>query len=107
MVIDHVIPLAAGGSQSMDNLCLCCYRCNEFKGARLTAPDPASGEMIALFNPLTQTWREHFSWSEGDLQINGLTPVGRATVDVLHLNSVFMITARRIWNLAGFHPPLD
>lgn len=69
MVIDHVIPLAAGGSQSIDNLCLCCYRCNEYKGARLTAADPASGEMIALFN--------------------------------------FMITARRIWNLAGFHPPLD
>jgi hypothetical protein len=43
MVLDHVIPLAAGGESTIDNLCLCCYRCNEFKGAKHQASDPQTG----------------------------------------------------------------
>lgn len=54
MVVDHIIPLAAGGTSDIGNLCLACYRCNEFKGARQDAPDPLTGEMVALFNPRTQ-----------------------------------------------------
>jgi 5-methylcytosine-specific restriction endonuclease McrA len=34
MVVDHIVPLAAGGSSTSENLCLACYRCNEFKGPR-------------------------------------------------------------------------
>lgn len=32
MVVEHIVPLAAGGTSTLDNLCLSCYRCNEFKG---------------------------------------------------------------------------
>jgi 5-methylcytosine-specific restriction endonuclease McrA len=30
MVIEHIVPLVRGGSSTFDNLCLACYRCNEF-----------------------------------------------------------------------------
>jgi 5-methylcytosine-specific restriction endonuclease McrA len=61
MVIDHVIPQAAGGATSINNLALACYRCNEFKGARLAASDPDTGESVPLFNPCTQEWHRHFA----------------------------------------------
>jgi 5-methylcytosine-specific restriction endonuclease McrA len=40
MVVDHILPLVAGGSSRLENLCLACYRCNEFKGRRTEGPDP-------------------------------------------------------------------
>ena len=39
-VIDHIIPLAAGGQTRFDNLCLACHSCNEFKAARVQARGP-------------------------------------------------------------------
>ncbi len=51
MTIDHVIPESQGGLTEFDNLCFCCRRCNEFKGAKTTAPDLLSGELVSLFHP--------------------------------------------------------
>jgi len=107
MVVDHVIPQAAGGSTDPHNLALCCYRCNEFKGARLTATDPRSGEAVPLFNPCAQDWHKHFAWSADGLHIVGRTAIGRATVQVLRLNNDWLVRARRIWISAGVHPPLE
>ncbi len=107
MVIDHIIPLSAGGSDSLDNYCLACYRCNEFKWAKQTSLDPISGNLVLLFNPNQQKWVEHFAWSEDSLQVIGLTSTGRATIKRLRLNDERFIQARRIWRLAGLHPPLD
>jgi hypothetical protein len=41
--------------------------------------------MVALFNPRQQSWEEHFI-HRGDF-IMGLTPTGRATVQVLDMNA--------------------
>jgi len=107
MVIDHVIPQSAGGTTSLANLALACYRCNEFKGARTNATDPQTGELVPLFNPCTQEWHRHFAWSDDALHIIGQTAIGRATVEALHLNNAWLVSARRIWIRAGFHPPLE
>lgn len=107
MAIDHVIPLAAGGATALDNLALACYRCNEFKGARVSASDPQTGETVPLFNPCTQEWHRHLAWSEDGVRIHGLTAVGRATVEALRLNNEWLMRARRIWISAGLHPPLE
>ena len=32
--VDHVVPLARGGTNSLDNLVACCAECNASKGAR-------------------------------------------------------------------------
>ncbi|MFQ5342876.1 MAG: HNH endonuclease [Anaerolineae bacterium] len=107
MVVDHVIPLRAGGSSDFDNLCLACYRCNEFKGARTEATDPLTGELTPLFSPTIQHWHDHFVWSEDGLRIVGKTPSARATIETLRLNNDWIIRARQVWISAGLHPPLE
>lgn len=107
MTLDHIIPLIAGGASDSANLCLACYRCNEFKGARTEGQDPQSGVSAPLFNPHTQVWREHFAWSTDGLRMIGYTSCGRITIATLHLNSDWLIQARRIGTIAGIHPPLE
>ncbi|HSN74284.1 MAG TPA: HNH endonuclease [Anaerolineae bacterium] len=107
MVFDHVVPLAAGGESVIENLCLSCYRCNEFKGAKSRVPDPETGTLVLLFHPCTQSWRDHFDWSEDSLKIVAMTACGRATIDALRLNDDRLVRARQIWKLVGLHPPLE
>jgi hypothetical protein len=107
MVMEHIIPLAAGGASDSANLCLACYRCNEFKGARMEGRDPQSAATVPLFNPGAQVWRDHFEWSADGLRMIGCTACGRATIEALRLNNDWLLQARSIWILAGIHPPLE
>lgn len=107
MVVDHIVPLNSGGNSEFDNLCLACYRCNEFKGAKTEAIDPLTQAKAPLFNPKQQQWLEHFAWSRDYRSIVGLTVSGRATIEQLKLNSKRLTTARQIWRLVGLHPPLE
>jgi hypothetical protein len=106
--IEHLVPRAKGGATEEANLWLSCPLCNNFKGDRTQASDPETGETCPLFNPRTQSWAEHFRWSDDGLRIIGLTPVGRATVEALHLSDdPDAVTVRSYWILAGWHPPRD
>lgn len=103
--IEHIVPVAADGVTERENLWCSCRECNERKGAQVTAADPDSGEIVALFNPRTQRWAEHFHWSEDGLFVLGMTPIGRATVIALHLNRPLQLVARQRWVVVGWHPP--
>jgi hypothetical protein len=105
--IDHIVPVAAGGLTTRENLWLACRPCNEFKGAQTHAEDPETGETVPLFNPRTQDWHAHFAWSDDKTHIIGLTPTGRATVMALQLNRSILVKARRRWIMAGWHPPQE
>lgn len=105
LVMDHIIPQVLGGTDNRENLAASCYRCNEFKGAKTTAIDPATGELVHLFNPNQQIWDEHFEWTNGGTHIIGLTPIGRATVIALRLNNEDIVEARTIWISMNWHPP--
>lgn len=105
--IDHIFPRAAGGEGTFENLCLACATCNGFKTDRTHASDPETGESVRLFNPRTQTWRNHFSWDAEGIQIIGLTPCGRATIDALKMNLPLILSARAIWVGVHRHPPTD
>jgi len=107
LVIDHIVPEAAGGQTVWENLCLACHSCNEFKGAQVEAQDPLTGESVLLFHPRRQQWSEHFYWSEDGSEIIGLTPVGRATVAALNMNHPDIVEARRRWAEVGWHPPQE
>ena len=107
LVIDHIIPEAAGGQTVWENLCVACHSCNEFKGSQVAAHDPLTGERVSLFHPRQQLWRQHFCWSEDGSHIIGLTPAGRATVVALNLNHSIIVEARRRWARVGWHPPQD
>jgi len=105
--IEHIIPLALGGTDEESNLWLSCSLCNRFKGIQILHSDPLSGETVSLFNPRTQIWKEHFCWNDTGTHIIGQTPVGRATVEALRLNNEVAIEVRFYWVLANWHPPVD
>lgn len=105
--IEHIVPVAVGGPTERSNLWRSCRECNERKGAQTQAIDPESGEKVALYNPRTQPWHDHFRWSEDGLLIVGLTAIGRATVIAFDLNRAHQVVARQRWVLVGWHPPDD
>jgi len=105
--IDHIVPVAAGGPTTRENLWLACRPCNEFKGAQPHAEDPETGTTVSLFNPRTQDWHAHFTWNDDITHIIGLTPTGRATVMALRLNRSILVKARRRWVMTGWHPPQE
>ncbi len=107
MVVDHLLPLSKGGVTAFDNLCFACYRCNLFKGSKVTAIDPLSGEMAPLFDARRDRWDEHFTWDEAGVRILGLTAVGRATAAALNLNNDIILDARRNWMRLGWRPGME
>jgi 5-methylcytosine-specific restriction endonuclease McrA len=94
--IDHIIPQARGGTDEELNLFLACPMCNSYKADQVEAVDPVDGVVVPLFNPRTEEWDAHFEWIEDGAVICGKTSTGRATV-----------AARRLWVIAGWHPPED
>jgi hypothetical protein len=83
--IEHIVARQHGGSDDPSNLALACDRCNLHKGPNLAAIDPESGTVTVLFHPRRDSWNEHFRWA--DAEIVGQTPSGRATVQLLQMNS--------------------
>ena len=105
--VEHVTPHGRGGSSELENLASSCPGCNSHKGAQITAVDPVTNIRVPLYNPRTQRWTEHFTWSEDYRVVMGLTPTGRATVIALHLNRPGVQNLRRILHLDGVHPPTE
>jgi hypothetical protein len=103
--IDHIQPLAKGGANTEDNLCLACELCNQYKWTQTEAIEPESGELVSLFNPRLQKWQEHFTWNQEGTEIIGITPCGRATIVALRLNNNLAVIVRKNWVKAGWHPP--
>ncbi len=103
--VEHINPRAKGGHTKLDNLALACQGCNNHKYTKTQAIDPTTGKSVPLYHPRQHQWHQHFTWGEDFLFIQGLTPIGRATVEVLHLNRKGVVNLRRLLKLAGEHPP--
>lgn len=89
---EHIIARQHGGSDDDSNLALSCNHCNLHKGPNLSAIDPQTRQVVQLFHPRQQRWPEHFV-PEG-IYIVGLTPVGRATVQLLKMNDLSQLELR-------------
>lgn len=90
--IEHIVSKQHGGRDAVDNLALACHRCNLKKGPNLTGVDPVTGELAPLFHPRRNRWEEHFAFQ--NTKIEGLTPTGRATVQLLAMNDARRLELR-------------
>jgi hypothetical protein len=90
--VEHITALKHGGSHGLDNLAYSCQHCNLHKGPNLSGIDPDTGLVTTLFHPRQEIWAEHFSIDQ--FRIVGLTPAGRATVQVLAMNDTDRVQLR-------------
>lgn len=104
--IEHLRPLAQGGTNDESNLWLACPLCNGHKSDKIDAVDPESGVKVPLFNPRVDIWSKHFQWDNDGIHVPGKTAMGRATIVALYLNmDPDALLVRSYWVLAGWHPP--
>ncbi|MBC8143750.1 MAG: HNH endonuclease [Armatimonadetes bacterium] len=103
--LEHIRPQNDDGTDDLFNLAWSCQGCNSRKYTAQTAIDPPTGLSVALYNPRTDTWRNHFVWSEDFSQIIGVSPTGRATVARFDLHRSGVANLRRALAIGGYHPP--
>jgi len=86
----------------MANMALACPHCNVRKWAHIDGEDPESGQRVALFNPRTQRWEDHFQWSvQRPFEIVGISAHGRTTVARLQMNHPDLVSIRRLLASVG------
>lgn len=100
--IDHIIGRQHHGSDEVENLCLCCIRCNLKKGPNIASIDPDTGLVTALYHPRLHFWGHHFRLVEA--RILGLTAEGRTAVDLLDMNGEDRVRLRYALIRRGWTP---
>lgn len=105
--MEHIIPKSKGGDDDLENLAFSCYGCNSHKYSKTEGTDTVTGENAPLFYPRKEEWNDNFAWNEDTTKMLGLTPTGRATVDILKLNRENLQNLRKLLYDAGEHPPND
>lgn len=101
--LDHIRSQKLRGPTDLDNLCLACAPCNSSKGPLASGYDPATDELVRLFNPRTDNWDEHLEWNGPNLV--GKTTIGRATIDVLNINDTLRVEHSRLLIQTKRFPP--
>jgi hypothetical protein len=101
--VEHVVPISRQGMDDESNLALACRSCNLFKSNHVTGSVDTESE-VRLFNPRQECWEDHFRVDAKTGAIDGLTPVGRVTVDRLRMNSAGQLFARQLWLRLGLFP---
>jgi hypothetical protein len=99
---EHVVARQHGGSNGASNLAMACDRCNAYKGPNLSAIDPQTGNIVALFHPRHDNWHSHFALN-GSV-IVGLSDVGRATIRLLRMNAPHRVELRAELGLVAAPP---
>jgi len=101
--LDHITAVRHGGETTLQNLALACFLCNRYKGSDVAALDPSTGEVVRLFDPRRQQWKDHFTL-RGAL-IVPLSATGRATISLLRFNAPERVIERRELLQAGRYRP--
>jgi HNH endonuclease len=102
--VEHIVPLARGGPDALNNLALACFRCNLSKGVAQVGQLDRGGEPVRLFNPRADDWNDCFDFvvvpMEEVVRIVGKNDTGRVTVLRLSMNASHAAHARWKWFLA-------
>lgn len=102
---EHIVPRSRGGLTALNNLALACFGCNNKKWTHVMGQDSVTQSLVPLYHPRQDRWVDHFEWNSTYTLLLGLTPIGRATVDLLALNRDGVVNLRRILYAHGEHPP--
>jgi hypothetical protein len=102
--VEHIIPTFLDGQDEESNFALACRSCNLYKWTYRDGIDPTTKTTVRLFNPRTDSWNAHFRFNRNSGLLVGITQIGRATIDRLHINSIAQIAARKQWGSIGIFP---
>jgi hypothetical protein len=102
--VEHIVPLVRGGEDTTTNWALACRACNLYKAAHVSGRDPESAVVVRLFHPREDRWDDHFQVASESGEMVGRTPIGRATLIRLGLNSAAQVAARLQWMRLGLFP---
>jgi hypothetical protein len=95
--VEHIVPVSRGGDETAANWALACRACNLYKATHVSGSDPESRTVVRLFHPREDRWEDHFQVAPESGEIVGRTPIGRATVACLEMNSTPQVAARQQW----------
>ena len=65
--LEHIIAKQHGGQEVESNLCWACSRCNLNKGPNIASLDGTIEELVPLFHPRKEAWRDHFEVANHEL----------------------------------------
>ena len=102
--LEHTLDFSKGGSDDLRNIAYACGTCNANKRDYSTAFDSVTNSQVPIYNPREQNWGEHFVWSDDFCSIIVTTAIGRATVDLLKLNSKALRNLRKALIAIDVHP---
>jgi len=96
--VEHIIALAKEGLDEASNWALACRSCNLNKSDHLDGLDPITQQRTRLFHPRQDQWTDHFAVDQVfPFNLEGQTPIGRATIAQLRMNSRLQLAARAQW----------
>ena len=101
--VEHIVPKKHGGKDDPKTLAWSCQFCNLSRSSNLRGRDIETGRIVTLINPRRQRWERHFAWDGA--MLTGLTACGRATIDVLNMNTSHRVELRTLLIEAGAFPP--
>lgn len=102
--VEHIVPVSRGGEDTAANWALARRACNLYKAAYVSGRDPESDTVVRLFHPREDRWEDQFQVAPESGEIVGRTPIGRATIARLGLNSAAQVAARQQWMRLGLFP---
>jgi hypothetical protein len=100
--VDHIIGEKHGGPTQADNLCYACVFCNQAKGSDVGSIHRENGEFVRFFNPRTDRWADHLVLVGS--QVEGVTPIGAVTANILGFNNVERLLERHILQEMNRYP---
>lgn len=68
LAVDHVVSVAEGGDDRIDNLATSCRKCNGGKGAKSLKAAPTSDEVVARIHKTTSTLHEQAAAISASIQ---------------------------------------
>lgn len=100
--MEHIKSLKHGGTSTSENLAYSCPDCNFSKGSDIaTYSDKTADPLVRFYNPRIDRWEENFR-IESD-HIEGISEIGRATVQIFKFNDIERIIFRKQLIEAGYY----